>query len=69
MREDYVKRLVDMMETDAVLISPGEELLFFTGFAPMQCERFQALFVKKDGTMFYLANILYEGELQACWGR
>ena len=68
MREDYVKRLVDMMETDAVLISPGEELLFFTGFTPMQCERFQALFVKKDGTMFYLANILYEGELQAAYG-
>ena len=68
MREDYVKRLVDMMETDAVMISPGEELLFFTDFSPMLCERFQALFVKKDGTLFYLANILYEGELQAAYG-
>ena len=68
MREDYLKKLVGMMDTDAILISPGEELLFFTGFTPMQCERFQALFVKKDGTMFYLANILYEGELRAAYG-
>ena len=65
MRDAYIKKLVDMMDTDAVLICPGEDLTFFTGFSPMQCERFQGLFVKKDGSMFYLCNILYEGELTA----
>ena len=63
MRQEYIDRLVNMMETDAVLIAPGEELMFFTGFSPMHCERFQGLVVKKDGTAFYVCNILYEGEM------
>ena len=64
MRTEYISRLTKLMDTDAVLICPGEELTFFTGFSPMQCERFQGLFVKKDGTMFYLCNILYEGQIR-----
>lgn len=65
MRTEYIKRLTDMMEVDAVLISPSEELRFFTGFSPMQCERFQALFIKKDGSYFYLCNVLYRDEINA----
>ena len=63
MRTEYVKRLADMMEVDAVLISPSEELKFFAGFSPMLCERFQALFIKKDGSAFYLCNSLYGDEI------
>ncbi len=65
MRTEYIKKLIDMMDYDAMLICPSEELLFFTGFSPMQCERFQGLFVKKDGSFFYLCNILYGGEITA----
>ena len=65
MRAEYIKKLTDMMEYDAMLICPSEELLFFTGFSPMMCERFQGLFVKKDGSIFYLCNALYGGEIMA----
>ena len=63
MRTEYIKKLADMMEYDAMLISPSEELRFFTGFSPMMCERFQALFVKKSGECFYLCNTLYADEV------
>lgn len=63
MRTEYIKKLADMMEYDAMLISPSEELRFFTGFSPMMCERFQALFVKKNGECFYLCNTLYADEV------
>lgn len=62
MRTEYIKKLADMMEYDAMLISPSEELRFFTGFSPMMCERFQALFVK-NGECFYLCNTLYADEV------
>lgn len=65
MRTEFVKRLSEMMDVDAVLISPSEELRFFAGFSPMQCERFQALFIKKDGSFFYLCNELYRDEITA----
>lgn len=68
MREEFLKRLVDMMETDAVLVCPGEELVFLTGFSPMLCERFQGLFVKHDGSMFYICNAIYTGEIGAAFG-
>ncbi len=67
MRVDYIQKLAGMMEPagfDAVLISPGEELTFFTGFTPMMCERFQGLFVKKDGTCFYICNLLYGDQMR-----
>lgn len=67
MREKYVKKLIECLnETtlDAVLICPGEELQFLLGFSPMQCERFQGLFVKRNGEMFYICNLLYKDEMQ-----
>lgn len=64
MRSEYIKKLADMMEYDAALVCPSEELMFFTGFSPMICERFQGLFVKKDGSCFYLCNMLYGAEIR-----
>ena len=63
MRTEYIRKLAAAMETDAVLICPSEELRFFTGFSPMMCERFQGLFVRKDGSCFYLCNTLYADEV------
>ena len=60
MRTEYMNRLVEQIrrsDFDAVLLCPSEELLFFAGFSPMMCERFQGLFVKEDGTMFYFCNL------------
>ena len=67
MRTEYMNRLVEQIrrsDFDAVLLCPSEELLFFAGFSPMMCERFQGLFVKEDGTMFYFCNLLYADELR-----
>lgn len=68
MRTYYMNRLVEELQKssfDAVLLCPSEELRFFAGFSPMMCERFQGLFVKKDGTMFYFCNLLYAEEIRA----
>ena len=54
MRTEYIKKLADMMEYDAMVVSPSEELRFFTGFSPMMCERLQALFLTKSGECFCL---------------
>ena len=67
MRKEYIQKLAEMMKKegfDAVLISPGEELTFFTGFSPMMCERFQGLFVKKDASCFYVCNLLYGDQMR-----
>lgn len=67
MREKYVKKLVICMKEaglDAVMLCPGEEMEFLAGFRPMMCERFQGLFVKADGSMFYICNLLYEDEFR-----
>jgi len=53
---------------DAILIYPSEELKFLLGFTPSTCERFQGLFIKKDGISFYICNMIYKGELEAVLG-
>lgn len=63
----YMNRLVETIresEFDAMLVSPGEELKFLLGMDPMLCERFQGLFVKKDGGLFYICNLLYADEFR-----
>ncbi|MCL1975977.1 MAG: Xaa-Pro peptidase family protein [Firmicutes bacterium] len=47
-----------------LLVCPSEELLFLTGFTPMQCERFQGLFITASGSCFYVCNLLYKGEVE-----
>jgi len=62
-----IEKLVSLMKKegmDAVLVSPSEELKFLIGFSPMMCERFQGLFIKSDGSLFYLCNSIYTGELE-----
>ena len=66
MRKDYIKRLTELMrenKLDAMLISPSEELLFFTGLDLMLCERMQGLFVTAGGDCFYVCNDIYAGEV------
>jgi len=67
MRKNFIDKLVSLMNgsgLDAVLVCPSEELKFLLGFSPMMCERFQGLFIKSDGSVFYLCNVLYTGELK-----
>lgn len=67
MREAYLEKLRAALETDgldAILICPSEELSFFIGFSPLLCERFQGLFLKRDGSMFYFCNLLTGPEWQ-----
>ena len=68
MNEKYVNRLTDELTKegmDAFLVCPGEEFKFLTGINPMLCERFQGLFLKKNGELFYICNLLYEEELKS----
>lgn len=67
MNKKYIEKLVNCINEaglDAVMVSPGEEMNFLLGFSPMLCERFQGLFVKADGEMFYICNLLYQDELR-----
>ena len=66
-RKGYITKLMEELRRaglDAMLICPSEELKFFTGFRTMMCERFQGLFVKADGSMFYLCNLIYGPEIE-----
>ena len=66
MRKNFIDKLVSLMNNtgmDAVLVCPSEEMKFLIGFSPMMCERFQGLFIKSDGNIFYICNLLYKGEL------
>ena len=68
MNESYLDRLAERLRReglDAMMICPGETMEFFLSYTPMYCERFQGLFVKADGSLFYLCNLLYEDELRA----
>ena len=67
MKKQHIDKLVNLMKSDgmdAVLVCPSEELKFLIGFSPMMCERFQGMFIKNDGDMFYLCNSIYTGELE-----
>ncbi len=71
MRTSYIDRLVNTLQDgglDAMLICPSEELAFFAGFSPIMCERFQGLFIKQDGRMFYFCNLLTGDEVRHAAG-
>jgi len=71
MKQVFVDKLVSLMKKDgldAVLVCPSEELRFLIGFTPMMCERFQGLFIKSDGSYFYLCNLIYTGEFKNVLG-
>lgn len=65
MNEYYFNKLVAEINNvglDALLIAPSEDLLFIMDFFPIFCERFQGLFVTKEGDYFYICNLLTEAE-------
>ncbi|MCL2366327.1 MAG: Xaa-Pro peptidase family protein [Oscillospiraceae bacterium] len=67
MKKGHIDKLVNLMKAekmDAILVCPSEELKFLIGFSPMMCERFQGMFIKSDGDVFYLCNSIYTGELE-----
>lgn len=67
MNKVYIEKLIVRMKEaglDAVLLTPSSEMKFFIGASPMLCERFQGLFVKADGDMFYVCNLIYGGEME-----
>ncbi len=71
MRKKYFDKLVKILQDknmDAILIAPSEEMEFIMGHNTHLCERFQALIIKKDGTYFYICNLLTFDEIQAVLG-
>jgi len=67
MRKVFIEKLVSLMNADkmdAILVCPSEEMKFLAGFTPMMCERFQGLFIKNNGDVFYVCNLLYVGEIE-----
>ena len=71
MRKKYLDRLVGLLNKsnmDAILIAPSEEMEFIMGHNTHICERFQALIIKKDGTYFYICNLLTVGEIEDVLG-
>ena len=71
LRKVFVDKLVSLINDegmDAILVCPSEEMKFLTGFSPMMCERFQGLFIKNDGSLFYICNLLYASELEHALG-
>lgn len=72
MNKFYYDKLVNSLSEngfDAILIGPSEELRFIVDESPYLCERFQGLFVKSDGTCFYVCNLLTAGEMQKTLGK
>jgi len=51
-----------------MLICPSQDMIFYAGFAPMMCKRFQAFFVTSGGEYFYICNLLYKGEVEKGFG-
>ncbi len=71
MRKKYLDRLVGLLNNsnmDAILIAPSEEMEFIMGHNTHICERFQALIIKRDGSYFYICNLLTVGEIQDVLG-
>lgn len=64
----YFQKLVEQINQqnlDAILIAPSADMLFFTGHLPMLCQRFQGLFVTREGKCFYVCNLLTADEIRA----
>lgn len=71
MNKKYLDKLVKILQVknmDAILVAPSEEMEFLMGHNTHLCERFQALIIKKDGTYFYICNLLTVAEIQAVLG-
>ncbi len=49
---------------DCTMIGPSGDLNYLTGFNPGGCERFQALFICQDKSLFYITNKLYYEDMK-----
>lgn len=66
MNHAMIKKLCGLLKkdgVDAIMVAPGPDMMFLAGGSPMLCERFQALVIKNDETMFYICNALYVDEI------
>jgi Xaa-Pro dipeptidase len=66
MNQKYMGRLIESLNQtayDGVLVAPSGELKFLLGHSPSVGERFEGLFVKRDGTFFYICPLLSQEEM------
>ncbi len=71
MNHEYMKRISDYIKeqnVDAILIAPSIDINFILGYAPGLSGRFEGLFIKADGTKFYVVNKLSIGETERAIG-
>ena len=71
LNQTRINKLAEQLKAnklDGMLICPSEDMLFYTGFSPKMCKRFQALFITKSGETFYISNLLYKGEIENAYG-
>lgn len=64
---DLVKKVALQLKedgVDALMVAPSPDLQFLVGHNPYLCERFQALILKSDETIFYICNRLTEAEAE-----
>ena len=62
---ELVKEVAAKLREDgvsALMVAPSADLTFLVGHNPYLCERFQAMIVKDDETVFYICNMLTEEE-------
>jgi len=63
---DKLFLLMEERKMEGVMIGPSNTLEYLTGFNPGGCERFQALFITRDKSYFYLCNLIYAEDMK-CW--
>lgn len=67
MNEKYLEKLskqIDQLGIDAILIGPSKDLEYITGFLSQEDERFQGLFILRNGQYFYIAPKLNAEEME-----
>ncbi|MBB6216073.1 Xaa-Pro aminopeptidase [Anaerosolibacter carboniphilus] len=70
--EKYMERLskqIDELDIDAILIGPSKDLEFATGFLSQEDERFQGLFILRNGRCFYISPKLNKEEIEHILGK
>ncbi len=61
------KKLFTLMkrdDVDCVVIGPSGDMRYLIGFDPGGCERFQGLFLQRDGRYFYVSNLIYYEDMK-----
>ncbi|NPV43237.1 MAG: aminopeptidase P family protein [Firmicutes bacterium] len=71
LNEKYMERLakqIDQCDVDAIIIGPSKDLEYITGFLSQEDERFQGLFLLRDGKYFYISPKLNAEEIEQILG-